>query len=399
MKGAKNVVKEKILKNIDNNREEILQLSHSICSNPELAFSEKKAVGWQKDILHKYGFKVKQPYCGLDTAYRASKKGYSPGPRIAILAEYDALPEIGHGCGHNIIAASAVGAAIGLLAVIEDIPGEIIVMGTPGEEGGGGKIVMVDNGAFDDIDYAMMIHPSSVNMVGRGGLASTGISVEYIGKPAHSAGPQFGINALDTMISLFNNIKTCQQKWNSETKINGIIKNGGTASNIIPDYVSAEFTLRAKTQDYLKIVLKDVKKAIKAAALVTGAKYKYNIGLIYAERHPNLTMGEVFKANMEALGEKVVYPRKDEVLGSSDIGNVSLKVPTIHEYIAITPKLMNSHTREFAKVAASKKADHMLIKGAKALAMTAYDILTDKKLQKAICDEFETKVKPFCKES
>lgn len=385
-------MKEKILRMIDDNTDKILQLSHNICANPELSFSEKKAVYWQKEILHKYGFELKHPYCGLNTAYRASKGGYSPGPRIAILSEYDALPEIGHGCGHNIIAASAVGAAIGLSYIIEEIPGQIVVIGTPGEEGGGGKIIMVDKGAFDDVDFAMMIHPASVNMVGRGGLASVNISVEYIGKSAHSAGPEFGINALDSVITLFNNIKICQQQWKNGTKINGIIKEGGTASNIIPDYVSAEFTLRAKTQDYLKIIIEDVKKAIKAAALVTGADYKYSIGLIYAERHPNLVMGEVFKKNLEALGEKVIYPRRDEVLGSSDIGNVSLKVPTIHEYIAITPRLMNSHTKEFAEVAASKLADKMLIKGAKALAMTAYDILSDNKLQKAIYDEFEREV-------
>lgn len=385
-------MKQKIISEIDMIKDELIRLSHDIHSNPEIGFQEKKAVTWQTKLLQKHGFNIEYPYCKVRQAFKATFKCNDKGPKIAFLSEYDALPEIGHGCGHNIIAASAVGAAIGLSKVVKNVPCEVMVIGTPAEEGGGGKIHLVDAGAFDDVDFAIMVHPATKTIVGRGGTACTGVALEYFGVSAHSAGPEYGVNALSALIAAFNNINSMRQSLKDGVKINGIIKSGGVASNIIPGYAKAEFTVRAKTRSYLMKVINKMQSAAKAAALTVGAKYKFSHDLVYAERYPNLTMGEVFKTNLESLGEKVGYPSPDEVLGSSDIGNVTMIVPTIHEYIAIAHLTMNTHTKEFAKAAKSERADKALIKAAKAMAMTGYDILVDKDLQEKIYREFKETV-------
>ena len=383
-------MKQVITQAVDAAKEELLTLSHNLFENPELGFEEFKALAWQKEVLEKHGFEVESPYCGLATAYRATYKGKGPGPKIAILSEYDALAGVGHACGHNIIASSAVGAGIGIASVMPEIGGEVTVIGTPAEEGGGGKIIMVDNGVFDDVDFAMMMHPNTQNMIGRGGLAAVSLAVKYFGKATHSSGPEKGINALSSLIGLFNNINTLRSAWKLKEgpNINGIITDGGVASNIVPDYAAAKFTARAYTRRYLLKMVEDVKAAAQAAAMTTGAECKVEVGILYAERYPNLAMGEAFKANMETLGEVMNYPDPLESMGSSDIGNVSMVVPSIHEYLAIAPKSVNSHSVEFREAAGTQRADDVVILAAKGMALTAYDIFTNAALREQIAAEF-----------
>ncbi|MEN6566522.1 MAG: M20 family metallopeptidase [Veillonellales bacterium] len=385
-------MKDQIQRAIDDSKQDLLNLSHNIHQNPEIRFQEEKACKWQVDLLKAHGFHIETPFAGLATSYKAVMSGKGKGPRVAFLAEYDALENIGHGCGHNLIAAMSVGAAIGLSKFIKQLDGEIIVFGCPAEESGKGKVIMINNGGFTNIDFAMMVHPSNRNLIGRLGLAACVLDVEFIGKAAHSKEPAEGINALAAIIQIFNGIDMQRQKWTDDAKINGIITSGGTAPNIIPDYAAARFTVRAKTSGYLLKMLKDINNVVNAAALITGAQPKFKSGLISTERYPNSVMERVFKKNMEIVGETMSYPPKGLSAGSSDFGNVSMIIPAIHEYVAIAPTCVKNHTKEFAEAAISEKSDEMLLKGAKGLAMTAYDILVNQELRENIRSEFEATV-------
>lgn len=384
-------MKAKIQQKIMDLQQELLDLSHKIHANPELGFEEHQAMQWQINLLKKHGFVITAPYAGLDTAYKAERKLGKGGPRIAFLAEYDALKGLGHGCGHNLIATMAVGAAIGLAAA-EQIDGEIIVLGCPAEETGWGKITMLNNGGFKDIDFVMMIHPGSGNIIGRGGLACTDVDIEFKGVAAHSKEPEAGVNALTAMINLFNEIDILRQTWEEGTKINGIITSGGTASNIIPDYAAARFTIRAKKAKYVEKMLDDMRRAANAAALLTGAKPTVKPELIATERYPNLVMGKAFAKNMEMLGEHMEMASPDVAAGSSDFSNISMVIPGIHEYLAIAVPEVKGHTPEFVQASISPRSDEVAIKGAQGLAMTGYDILSDQELRDAIYKEFHDTV-------
>lgn len=385
-------LKEQILHTVDEAWPGLIELSHKIHENPEIRFQEEKAVAWQTELLTRYGFSVEVPFAGLPTSYKAVFRGKSTGPRIALLAEYDALEGVGHGCGHNLIATMSVGAAIALSKIMGDLAGEIMVLGCPAEESGKGKVVMINNGGFANVDYAMMIHPATRSLIGRGGMAAVVLDVEFRGKAAHSKEPAEGINALTAVIKTFTGIDTLRQTWSGDARINGIITDGGAAPNIIPEYAAARFTVRAKTSRYLANMLEDLKKVVDAAALITGAEAQFKAGLMSTERYPNAVMGEIFKENMAVLGETMNYPPAGLAVGSSDVGNVSMIIPTIHEYLAIAPLRVKNHTREFAQAAISERGDEVLVKGAKGLAMTAYDIFTDAALRKRIDNEFESKV-------
>ncbi|RIE17455.1 amidohydrolase [Candidatus Cryosericum septentrionale] len=384
-------MKDTVLCAADEARHELLELSHRIHDDPELGMQEHHAVQWQSEVLRHHGFEVQTPYGGLDTAYRATFHGKSAaGPHVAFLAEYDALRGVGHGCGHNVIAASSVGAGIALASVMDQMGGDVVVIGTPAEETVGGKIILAEHGAFDDIDFALMMHPATTNLVKRGGRAAVAINIAYDGRGAHSAGPQDGVNALTSLIAAFNGIDAVRQAWalTERPTINGIITAGGSASNIICDHAVAEFTARADSRRFLKKMIEDVRRAAEAGALITGAKLTFTTDLIYAERHPNHVMGDTFKANMESLGEQMNEPDPAMATGSSDIGNVSLLVPSIHEYLWIAPEGTLEHTDVFCTAAAGPRADDVVILAAKGLAMTGYDLLTDADLRQRVRAEF-----------
>lgn len=385
--------KTTIQKEIDLIKDELLELSEKIHGNPEVAFKEYKASQWIIDLLEKHGFDVSEKIGGLDTAFKARFKGKKEGPTVAFLAEYDALPEIGHGCGHNIIAACSVGAAIGLSKIMKEIQGDVLLIGTPAEEGGGGKIILLEQNEFDGVDYALMIHPtSSRSIIGRGGLAATRVTVNFKGKAAHSSSPENGVNALAAVIQVFNGIDALRPTFDMKSNINGIITQGGGASNIIPEYASCDFSVRAKTLEELKNLVGKIKRVVEAAEKLTGAKATVDIGKMYAERYPNMPMAEAFKSNMESLREKMGYPDPNKKVGSSDIGNVTLKIPAIHSYLAIANDSVNSHSLEFTKFSNSPRAKEIAIRGAKGLAMTGYDILISENLRNKINKEFEEKV-------
>ncbi|MCL0029594.1 M20 family metallopeptidase [Dehalococcoidia bacterium] len=366
-------LKEEAIKQIESLKDELIELSDRIHKNPELGFEEHKACAWLTDMLSEHGFEVERGVAGLKTAFRATFTGSKEHPRVALLAEYDALPEIGHACGHNIIAASSVGAAIALSKL--NLPGTVVVLGTPAEEGGGGKIIMIEQGAFKGIDAAMMIHPSDQNLIWKGSLAIKQIRMKFKGKSAHAAAkPEKGINALDAVIQTFNNINALRQHLTEDVRIHGIITHGGVKPNMVPDYAEAYFYVRALEENYLLEVLEKVKNCAKGAALAQGAKVEFEIGRGYRSHKPNHALAEAFEANLLALGVKPDRPPEHGGIGSSDIGDVSHVVPAIHPYISITEGELPGHSPEFAEAACSEKGHRGLVIGAKALAMTAIDL-------------------------
>lgn len=386
------MLKQQIIDEIDNNKMKLVDLSFKIHKKPELAFCEYSAVENITYLLKEYGFDIEKGIAGLETAFKASYGNDENAPTIAFIAEYDALPEIGHGCGHNLIATMAVGAAIGLSKIANKINGNIVVLGTPGEEGGGGKVIMVKEGAFEHIDYALMIHPSTSNLICRGGLATRKLKIDFYGKSAHSSSPESGINALQAVIQTFNCIDHLRAEFPLKANINGIITDGGNAPNVIPDYASCSFSVRADTINDLKLVIKGIERAVHSAENLTGAKANISKSLVYTERYPNKAIAERLKENIAQFGEQMKYPEPNMKYGSSDIGNVSLKIPTIHSYLKIAEPGINSHSMEFTDASRTDKAHEQMIKGAKALALTGFDIFNDEKLRKNIHDEFNKTV-------
>ncbi len=391
------MVKNKIIDEMNNIEDELVSLSKRIHENPELSFQEYIAMGAITDLLDKHGFLIEKGIAGLETAFIAEYKGLKDGPTIAFIAEYDALPEMGHACGHNLIAAMSTGAAIALSKIISDYSGRVLLIGTPAEESGGGKVIMVEKGIFDHVDYALMIHPSNNNMICRGGLATRGLKIEYHGASAHSCIPESGINALQAVIQTFNAIDHLRAILPLKANVNGIIKDGGRASNIIPDYASCEFGVRADTVKDLKFTVDKIEMAIKSVEVLTGAEAKFEKTNIYTERYPNRFIAERLKDNMVRFNEDMLYPEANIKYGSSDIGNVSLVVPTIHSYLKTAQPGINGHTIEFAKASKADYAHQQMIKGAMGLALTGYDILSDKELQKDIYDEFHKTVPKYSK--
>ena len=392
--------KQKIVETVEAAREDLLKLSKNIHENPELGFEEFKAVDFISETLEKHGFTVEKGYGGLPTSFRADAKGNGDGPTVAFLAEYDALNGIGHGCGHNLIATCAVGAFLGLSSLLDSLPGRICIIGTPAEEGGAGKVKLLANGAFDDVDYALMMHPSGggSNLVGRGGRAACTVKVNFKGKGAHSSAPQNGINALSAVISVFNQIDMARPTFDPQDNINGIISDGGTASNIIPAFASCAFCLRADTMKRIEDLIQLIKTCVANAERLTGAKGEITWDDISAERYPSRPICQAFKDNMHELGIEMTWPDPKKQYGSSDIGHVSIKIPAIHDYLSITDDAsIQAHTVEYAEAAASPEAQEVCLKGAKGLAMTGYDILSNPEFQKEIREFHDKQIPEFYK--
>lgn len=396
-------LKAAIQSTVDHMGEDLIHLSHRIHDNPELGFEEYQAVEFITELLGRYGFEAERNYCGLSTSFRVRKKGRNgDGPKLAFLAEYDALRGVGHGCGHNIIAACAVGAFLGLASQMDRFDGEISLIGTPAEEGGAGKILLLERGGFDDVEYALMMHPSSggpeANLVHRGGRASGTVKVIFHGRSAHSCFPAGGINALNSAISVFNQIDMMRPCFEAQDNINGVILEGGTASNIIPERAVCEFCIRAETMKRAEELREMVKDCVRRAGELTGARAEIETDRIYAERYTNLPICNAFKANMENLGVDMYYPDPNKQYGSSDIGNVSIKIPSIHDYLSISDsRSLQAHSKEYARAAAEPEADKVCILGAKGLAMTGADILTDGDLRREIWKYHQEAVPEFYK--
>ena len=382
-------LKERVWQRIDELAEELWNLALRIHENPELGFEEHKAAAWLTEELQKGGFEVELPYGGLKTAFRAEHPAKNEGPAIAILAEYDALPELGHACGHNLIATIAVGAALGLAPFKGELPGRLVVLGTPAEEGGAGKILLIQAGAFRDVDLAMMVHPSDQTLVERGSLAITEVEIEFQGKASHaSSEPEKGINALDAVIQTFNALNALRQHIKDGARIHGIITDGGRKPNIVPEHAAARFYVRAAENAYRDELVEKLRRCAQGAALATGAQLTFKkVGHEYKAMRPNHHLAQAFRRNIEALGYPVEEPKGG--MGSTDMGDVSWEVPAIHPYIRITEGEVPGHSREFAQAARSERAKEAMLAAAKAVAGTCIDVWTDPELYRAVREEFE----------
>ena len=354
------------------------EINDYIYSNPELGNEEFKSSSKLIAFLEEHNFTVEKGLLGIETSFRAIYDSKKPGATIAYLCEYDALPEIGHGCGHNMIGVMSSAAGIALSKVIDEIGGKIIVYGTPAEETNGAKVVFAEEGIFDELDVAMLVHPSDVNMKSGTTQALYPLEFRYKGKTAHAAScPQNGVNALNSVIQLFNGIDALRQHVTPDVRMHGIIVKGGVAANIVPDEAVAQFYFRAATKETLDDILEKVKRIAEGAALMTGAtlemeRYEFpNDNLV-----TNENLSEAFNENLRALGITEIKPPKSS--GSSDIGNVSHKVPTIHPYIQVSSCKAPGHTVELAEATVSDLGHERLLTGAMALAYTGYDVLLGK---------------------
>lgn len=386
-------MKENIIQFLDEQTPYFRQIGEYIWNHPELGFSEFKSSQKLIDALTEHGFSIKQPVDGMETAFIATFDSGLPGRTVAFLAEYDALPELNHACGHNLIGTMSVAAAISLSKAVHSTGGKVIVFGTPAEETGGAKVPLSEKGYFNDVDVALMAHPFHRYEESGSSLAMEALQFDFFGKSAHAAAsPYEGINALDAVIALFNHISALRQQLISDVRIHGIITEGGSAPNVIPDKTQAKFYVRANTAEQLPDLIDKVKNCANAAALATGCTVEmsyYELG--YANLSTNEPLSHAFMKNLVALGvsEQEIHAKSDH--GSSDIGNVSNKVPAIHPYIKITDEAFNLHTPEFCEAANSDRGYEGMIIGAKALALTGYDVLTDAELHQQIKDFFNRK--------
>ena len=382
--------KAAVLEAIDELQPKLFDLSERIHQNPEVKFEEYKASQWVSETAEAAGFRVEKPVTGLDTAFKASYSGSGEGPTIALLAEYDALPKLGHACGHNLIAASSLGAALGLQAVMGELPGSVQLIGTPGEEGGGGKVIMAEAGVFDDVDVAMMFHPGRQTVLWKHALARRKLLIEFFGKSTHAAAsPEKGINALDATIQTFQNINALREHIEESSRIHGIITHGGDAPNIVPDYSASLFYIRAREDDYCEELLEKVKNCARGAALATGARVEMEMQGAYKTLRTNMALTQAFQDNLEAMGWEFAEVDPTRKLGSTDMGDVSHATASIHPSLSIGPEDMAGHSTEFAEAAASEKGQQAMIAAAKALAATAVDVLLRPSLFAAIRTEFE----------
>jgi len=382
-------VKKRAIDEIEARREQLIELSLRIHANPETAFREAKAAGWLSDFLEAEGFAVERGICQIDTAFRAS---YGSGrPRVAFIAEYDALAGIGHGCGHNIIATSALGAAIASKAIVSEAGGTALVIGTPAEEAAGGKVFMASRGGFEDLDVAMLVHPANRDVAVTYALACLELDVQYFGRAAHAAArPEAGINALDALVIAYNSVSALRQHIRDSARIHGIITDGGQAVNVVPEHAAGAFLLRAEDDDYLEELREKVLACFRAGAEATGARLEYRWGeeTRYRAMRSNRALAAAYRRNMEALGRQVQEYDSGRSMGSTDMGNVSVLVPAIHPTVGIAPPDVAIHTRQFRDVAASEAGHRGLLDSAKAMAMTAADVLLDAKLRRRIEKEF-----------
>lgn len=387
-------IRKKIVSGIDIMKDSYINISHSIHDHPETGNKEFFASKLLENTLEREGFSIKRSVAGHPTSFIARKGSRKKkSVTVAYLAEYDALPELGHACGHNIIGTASTAAAISLGKFIDKIGGEVVVLGTPAEEGGengSAKASFVKYNLLKNIDVCLMIHPGNVTSVTSDTLAVDFLEFEYIGKAAHAAlYPERGINALDAVILLFNGINALRQQVPEDVRIHGIITDGGKAPNIIPDYARAKFFVRALKRKKCDVVKQKVINIGKAASLATGAKLNLRFFQNKVDNFlRNVTLDEIFLENLDLIGIHIGSKPAD-YKDSTDAGNISQVVPTIQPHIKIGSDKLIAHTEEFCRAAVSEEGDRALIVGAKALALTGFVLLSDENKLKKVKDDFE----------
>ncbi|OAV62623.1 peptidase M20 [Enteractinococcus helveticum] len=365
-------------------RHALVELSRELHADPELGWAEYRSSERVSDVLKHAGFSVVRPYLGLETAFHAKAGAKAPSMRIGLMAEYDALPGLGHACGHNLIAASSVGAAIGLAQVAEELNIGVEVFGTPAEEGGGGKIDLLERGAFDGLDLAMMVHPGPVDVARASPLAVAHWAVQFTGKAAHAASfPTEGINAADAFTIAQVAIGLLRQHLPTTSRVHGVVLDAGTAPNSIPAFARGRWYVRAQTLEELHEIEKRVLACFEAAALATGCSFDWELeSKPYAEFHHDEQALEFYSRNAESLGRvfQPDSPGAEMAAASTDMGNVSHIVPSIHPYIGLDSFPVLNHQQEFADHTIGPTAEKALLDGAIALAWTALDVATHRNL-------------------
>ncbi|MBP1995276.1 M20 family metallopeptidase [Paenibacillus eucommiae] len=384
-------MEQTIRETIDLHAAQFKEISAFIGANPELGHQEFMASSRLIEVLEEHGFMVEKAVLDIPTSFLATYDTGKPGPIVAFLAEYDALPDLGHACGHHLICMMSIGAAIGLKSVIDELGGTIRVYGTPAEETKGAKVPMSAAGLFDDVDFALMAHPYYAYEHSGESLAMDAIQFKYFGKAAHAAAnPYEGINALDAVLQLFNSINAMRQQLSSDARIHGIISDGGKAPNIIPDYAAAKFYVRSASRTYTDELVRKVLRCAEGAALQTGcslqtSNYEYS----YDELRTNAALSRIFTDNLAALGinKDDIETGKDH--GSLDLGNVSTHCPTIHPFVKVVDQRFSLHTKEFRDLAMLDSALDAMVFTAKALALTAYTVIANPELLLEIKNEFK----------
>jgi amidohydrolase len=381
--------KERVVADVRARSDQLLDVSHSIWEHPELCYEERHAHEVLCGALESAGLEVERGAYGLDTAFRATAG--SEGPTIVVCCEYDALPGIGHACGHNVIAAAGLGAGVAAAALADELGGRIVVLGTPAEEGGGGKVLMIERGALDDVDAAMMVHPADADLDSFWAIAIHELTCTYHGRSSHAAAaPHLGINALDAAVLGYVGVATLRQHIESHERVHGVFTHGGDKANIVPDRAAMQWYVRSGTTESLARLKPRVVAALEAGAHATGATvdidWKHPP---YSDLVDNSSLLAAYGANLagrgRTLGSKVDRP---DFIGSTDMGDVSHTVPSIHPMIAVAPPGTSIHTPEFAEHARSARGDAAVVDGAIALAQTVVDLWTDPALLAAARDEF-----------
>jgi amidohydrolase len=370
--------KQHLKDEVDRRADLLLDVSHRIHAHPELAFEERYAHELLTDVIEGAGLPVERSAYGLDTAFAASAG--SSGPTVAVLCEYDALPGIGHACGHNIIAAAGLGAGLAAASLADEVGGRVLILGTPAEEGGGGKVVLLQQGAFEGVDAALMVHPAGRDLRSMSTLAVTPLRATYTGAAAHAAAaPHEGRNALDAAVLGYVNVAALRQHIRPDERVHGVFTEGGDKPNIVPARAVAEWYVRSPTTARLETLKGRVAACLQAGADAAGCTMELTWSQRpYAEVRDNEALLDLYAANSEAIGRPLVDPtRSTAVAGSTDMGNVSFAVPAIHPMIQVSTPDVPIHTPAFARFAADDAGDRAVLDGAKAMAMTVADLWLD----------------------
>ena len=369
-------VKRRVVEAVDQRAGLLLDVSHRVHGQPELLYEERFASQLLASTLAGAGFDVELPAFGLETAF-AARAGVDGGPAVAVLCEYDALPGIGHACGHNVIAAAGLGAALAAAVVASDAGGRLVALGTPAEEGGGGKVVMGERGAFYGLEAALMVHPAGVDLAEPDVLAIANFRVDYRGRGAHAAAaPHRGRNALDAAVLGYNAVAALRQHIESTDRVHGVFPLAGDKPNIVPDHTVAEWYVRSATSAGLGPLRDRVMACLEAGAAAAGCSMEVQSTCpVYSDLRTNRPLLGLYRSNSEILGRPVPDPTAaTRVVASTDMGNVSYLVPSVHPMVKVAPADVALHTSDFARWAVSEEGDRAVLDGAKAMAMTVVDL-------------------------
>ena len=382
-------LKQKILDSVESKVYDYMVLVKEMYDNPEVGNEEFETMELLTNYLIKAGFETTKGYI-VPTGFLGKYESKKTGPKIAFMCEYDALPEVGHGCGHNLIAGIGIAAGEALKSVIDEIGGTVLVVGTPAEENFGGKVSMAEAGVFDDIDAALMVHPGTKNGLGGRSNALNPIKFEFFGKNAHGCHPQDGASALDAAVMTYIQINLLRQFVEPQTFIHGIIREGGEAANVIPAYASLEYYFRAPTMKYAKEVTERAIQCAKGACEATGTTFKTSVyECPYEDTLINYTLADILKEKYEELGVENIEPVNEVGGGSTDVGAVSYKCPTIQGGIKIADSCVTGHSKEMAAATISPEGKVGLIKAAEGIALVAFDLITKPELLEKAKQEFE----------